>query len=115
MKDEILSLIKWSNKNRIKWININELEFSESNFKDFNNKKYTIKNDISSSVKGSEEKAYEILSIISKIDYEIGILYCSCSFKDGIQLKNRIIRRAKNIVKPYEIISDEGTLIKGIK
>ena len=47
-------------------------------------------------------------------DLELGVHYCSLSFKDGIQLKNRIKRRAKNIAKDYEVISGEGTIIKGV-
>ena len=47
-------------------------------------------------------------------DYEIGVHYCSSSFKDGIQLKNRIRRRASNVAKEFDIITDEGTLLKGV-
>lgn len=36
--------------------------------------------------------------------------YCSSSLKDAVQLRNRIMRRAKNVVKNYEIITDDGTL-----
>lgn len=114
MKNEILSLINWCNINNIKWININELEFSERNAKNFFLKNYQSKDDNSSSIKGSEDIAYDILSIISEQDYKTGVHYCSCSFKDGVQLANRIIRRAKSIVKTHEVISNEGTLIKGI-
>ncbi len=114
MKNEILSLIKWSASNRINWVNINELEFSERNAEKFSLKKYVAKDDFSSSILGSETTALEVISKTSENDYEIGVHYCSCSFKDGIQLTNRIIRRAKSIVKNHEVISKEGTLIKGI-
>ncbi len=114
MKNEIVSLIKWSGRNDIEWVNINELEFSERNFEKFSIKNYTPKNDISSSVNGSEDTSYEILSEISEGDYQIGVHYCSCSFKDGVQLSNRIMRRAKNIVNKHEVISNDGTLIKGV-
>jgi len=52
--------------------------------------------------------------MVAQNDFKIGVHYCSSSFKDGIQLSNRIKRRAKNVAKDYEIISDEGTLIKGV-
>jgi hypothetical protein len=114
MKDEILSLIKWSNDNYINWININELEISERNVKKFLERNFKNKNDFSSTIDGSENIAYDILKIISECDYEIGIHYCSCSFKEGVQLTNRLKRRAKSIVKKHEFISNEGTLIKGV-
>jgi pyruvate formate-lyase activating enzyme-like uncharacterized protein len=114
MKDEMLSLIKWSNDNCINWININELEISERNAKKLLGMNFINKNNFSSTIKGSEDIAYEILKKISQCDYEIGVHYCSCSFKEGIQLTNRLKRRAKRIVKKHEIVSNEGTLIKGV-
>ena len=40
--------------------------------------------------------------------------YCSSSFKDATQLRNRILRRARNTATGLEIISEEGTFIKGV-
>lgn len=40
--------------------------------------------------------------------------YCSASFKDGIQLRRRIMRRAQNTATDLEIITDDGTFIIGI-
>jgi pyruvate formate-lyase activating enzyme-like uncharacterized protein len=114
MKKEVISLINWADKIGIKWINLNEFEFSETNAKELIKKSFTVKNDISAAVKGSQELAKNIIDIVSKKDYEIGIHYCSSSFKDGIQLRNRIKRRAKNVAKKYEIITKDGTLLKGI-
>ncbi len=40
--------------------------------------------------------------------------YCSSRFKDGVQLKRRIKRRAKNTRKESDIVTEEGLFIKGI-
>lgn len=114
LKKETISLINWANSNKIKWINLNELEFSETNAKELIKKNFNVKNDISAAVKGSQELAYEIIDIISKKDFKVGVHYCSSSFKDGIQLRKRIKRRAKNVARNYEIITDDGTLLKGV-
>jgi len=114
MDAEIFSLIYWANDIGINWINLNELEFSETNAENLKNKDFSVKDDVSSAVKGSQETAYNIIEMVSKEDFKIGVHYCSSSFKDGIQLKNRILRRANNIVKKYEIITKDGTLLKGI-
>ena len=111
---ETLLLINWADSIGIKWVNLNELEFSETNAKELIKKNYTVKDDISAAVKGSQESANKIIDIVSKKDLEIGVHYCSSSFKDGIQLRNRIKRRAKNVAKKYEIITKDGTLLKGI-
>jgi len=114
MENETFSMIKWADNIGIKWINLNELEYSETNADKLNKKGYTVKDDLSSAVKGSQETAIKIFKMCSKHNFKAGVHYCSSSFKDGIQLRNRIKRRAKNVAKDFEIITDEGTLIKGI-
>jgi len=114
MEKQIISLIKWSDKNNINWVNLNELEFSETNAEKLNSRNYHVKDDISSAVKNSEDTAYKILENLSKENIDIGVHYCSSSFKDGVQLRNRIKRRAKNISKKYETITEDGTLLAGI-
>ncbi len=114
MDDEIISLIKWANEMGIKWVNLNELEYSETNARILNDKGFTVKNDISAAVNGSQELAYSIINSISEKDYDIGVHYCSSSFKDATQLRNRVKRRAKNIARKYEVITDDGTILKGV-
>jgi len=111
-KEEILQLIKWANDIGIDWVNLNELEYSETNAAFLNDKGFTVKDDISSAVKTSQEIAYELIKETSCLD--IGVHYCSSSFKDGIQLRNRIKRRAKSIARKTDIITDDGTILKGI-
>ena len=114
MEKEIFTLIQWAESIGIKWINLNELEFSETNAKKLKDKGYKVKDDISSAVKGSQETANKVIKMIGNENFKTGVHYCSSSFKDGIQLRNRIKRRAKNVAKEYEIISEDGTLIKGL-
>ena len=109
---EIIGLIKWADENHVKWVNLNELEYSETNLEELNRRGYTVKNDVSAAVKGSQETAYRVLNEVKNLD--VGVHYCSSSFKDGVQLKNRLKNRAKNTAKKYEIVTDEGTLLKGI-
>jgi len=112
MEKDIFSLILWANEADIKWINLNELEFSETNADKLKEMGFTVKDDISAAVKGSQETAIRVIELIKNL--EIGVHYCSSSFKDGIQLRNRIKRRAKSIAKEYEIITEQGTILKGI-
>ncbi len=104
------ALIKYADKIGLDFVNLNELEFSEGNWKKLREKGYDVKDDISSAVKGSEELALDLLSL----DVSIPIHYCSSSFKDKVQLRKRIMRRARNIARPYDLITDDGTLIKGV-
>jgi len=111
---DIVSLISWADKNRIDWVNLNELEYSEGNYTHLNQLGYMYKSDISASVHGSEITALKIIQYCSSQDLTVGVHYCSSKFKDAIQLKNRITRRAQRTAKPYDVITPDGTLLRGI-
>jgi hypothetical protein len=111
MEKPLLSLVSYLDSVGADFINLNELEFSETNCKALLARGCRVKDDVSSGVAGSEKMA---LGIIKKADADIPIHYCSASYKDGVQLRNRIMRRAKNTAMPSDIISDEGLLVKGI-
>lgn len=72
-------------------------------------KGYIVKNELSFAVKGSKETA---LNIIKK-HRRSNIHFCSSTFKDDVQLRRRLIRCAKNICTNYQMITDDGTIIKG--
>jgi len=110
LKEETYHMLKEVDKYGIDFINLNELEFSYTNVNELSKYGYVAKSDVSSAVKGSEEMAYEIL----EWGIETPLHYCSASFKDAIQLRKRILRRARNVVKKYEIITEDGTLLKGV-
>ncbi len=111
---EILSLISWADRQGLRWVNLNELEFSERNCNEFLTRGYQVKNTISAAVKGSQQTADKIIRMVQKENLKIGVHYCSVSFKDGVQLKNRLLRRANHVATPYDVITKEGTLIKGV-
>jgi pyruvate formate-lyase activating enzyme-like uncharacterized protein len=113
-KAEILKLANELEIIGVHFLNLNELEYSTTNFEALNARGYTVKNDISSAVKGSESLAKAIIKKLSDKKFKMALHYCSSSYKDAIQLRNRIMRRAKNIAKKYHIITKDGTLLKGI-
>ncbi|MHA1269674.1 MAG: radical SAM protein [Candidatus Helarchaeota archaeon] len=109
--DEIMQFIKYLNDLKgIKFVNLNELEMCDANSESLKERNFALK-DIAS-VKGSHELAFKILKDAS--DLNINIHYCSAFVKGGVQLRNRMKRRAKNTRAPYEEISDEGLFIKGV-
>ena len=74
-------------------------------------RRFKVKDDVSASVKGSERMA---LRLLRSAPAGLPTHYCSSSFKDGIQLRRRIMRRAKNVMRPLDILTKDGTLIIGI-
>lgn len=108
---KLIVLAKHLDSLGVDFLNLNELEYSETNCDALNKMGFTVKNDISSAVKGSEKTA---ISVMKKLDVDMALHYCSSSFKDAVQLRNRIKRRAKNVAKKYEIITKDGTILKGV-
>jgi pyruvate formate-lyase activating enzyme-like uncharacterized protein len=113
MEKEILALLMWADQHSVRWVNLNELEFSERNCKAFTTLGYTVKDGISAAVRGSQRTALKVLRTVQKKNLALGVHYCSVSFKDGVQLRNRLKRRAGNIARPYDVVTGDGTLIKG--
>jgi hypothetical protein len=110
-KNKIMVLAKYLDNLGVDFLNLNELEFSETNYDALNKMGFTVKKDISSAVKGSEKTAMDVMK---NLDVDMALHYCSSSFKDAVQLRNRIMRRAKNIAKKYDIVTKDGTILKGI-
>ncbi|MBN1280760.1 MAG: radical SAM protein [Candidatus Thermoplasmatota archaeon] len=110
---EIQSLITWADHQGVRWVNLNELEFSERNCEAFRRRRYQVKSDISAAVKGSAQTALNVLHWVQEQNLDIGVHYCSVSFKDGVQLRNRIKRRARSVARAYDVITNDGTLLKG--
>jgi len=111
-RPDLEGAIRFSDESDLDFVNLNELEFSETNWRTLRRLGYDVKkeNDVSSGVEGSEPLALDLL----KMDATVPLHYCSSSFKDGIQLRRRIMRRAKNVRRPHEILTDDGTLLKGV-
>ena len=110
--DELVSAISFADVAKLDFVNLNELEFSETNWRSLRALGFDTKeeNDISSGVSGSEELAMDLLHLGT----DIPLHYCSSAFKDGVQLRRRIMRRGKNVARPHEILTRDGTLLKGV-
>lgn len=141
IKQNYLKLIDFLATQKIDFLNLNELEISDTNACKLVEKGFKTKDKYSYGVKGSEELAKELLRYIdmkNKQDkhnvklaeaikkteniqaenihinnYAFDVHYCTCKLKDGVQLRNRIKRRAKNAAKAYDEIDEDGMLIRG--
>jgi len=96
------------------FFNINELEISETNFKELDEKGFRLKEGTFAAVEGSEETALKVLDWCRENVRKLSVHYCPTWIKDGVQLRNRLLRRAKNVARPYQEITEEGLLYFGI-
>jgi len=110
-KRETIKLLNYF-KDKVNFINLNELEISDNNASKLGELDYCTKDDISYGIKGSEELAEELLKHLD--NEKIKVHYCTARLKDAVQMKNRLILRAKSIARYYETINDDGTITRAI-
>lgn len=96
-----------------RFVNLNELEFSDTNLVELKARRFEIRSDESMAVKGSETLAKEVMRWAAG-HTSLSVHYCPSSLKDGVQLRNRLKRRARNVARPHEVITEEGLLFKGV-
>ncbi|MDD1744180.1 MAG: radical SAM protein [Methanomassiliicoccales archaeon] len=103
-------LIRYADRIGLAFVNLNELEFSETNYLALRKRGIDTGDGSSSSALGSRELARRMM----RLDVKIPIHYCSSSFKDSVQLRNRLKRRARRIARAGDLMTPEGTLLKGV-
>ncbi|MDR0768272.1 MAG: hypothetical protein LBE57_07640 [Methanosarcinales archaeon] len=88
------------------------MEFSDTNAEALKRRGYVLKNDESNTVLGSAE--------IAKHAFDAGcsaggakMNFCSSRFKDAIQLRLRLLRTAQQFARPFDEITEDGTIIFG--
>lgn len=108
---ETKKLIDFAKKHNFKFINLNELEISDTNDTRLSQRKYKLKDNISYAIKKSEETALKLVEYGNKINFPVH--YCSCQFKDAVQLANRLRLRAESIRKSYDYVDEEGMITTG--
>jgi len=109
---KICSLIDYLEKIEAKFINLNELEFSERNVKAMESRGFKLRNNSLTAVSSSRETALTVLK--HAIPMNINVHFCTADLKMNFQLRNRLINRANNIKKPFEKVTRDGFLKKGI-
>jgi pyruvate formate-lyase activating enzyme-like uncharacterized protein len=110
MRRGLVNLIRWAEASDLDFVNLNEMEFSETNKGRLRAKGYRVGRGKSYGVAGRDRAARDILSR----DWDITVHYCTSAYKDSWQLRERIKRRAKNVSQPWDVVTKDGTLVKGV-
>ncbi|MDD4651337.1 MAG: radical SAM protein [Methanothrix sp.] len=90
------------------FLNVNELEFSETNYAGLAAAGF-VPEDLGCAAEGSRDVAIEHF-----LKDDIQAHFCPSCFKDAVQLKERLLRRANRTARPFDYVSDEGTIIHGV-
>ena len=95
----------------VDFVNLNELEFSETNEDKLHERSYELDPRNGWGVRGSRAVAERI---VRESRLRVPVHYCSSRFKDGVQLKQRLLRRAARTAPSFARVTDEGTMVLGI-
>ncbi len=107
---DLIALAKYAVSAGAGFVNLNELEFSETNWDMMDGHGYKVRDDLSAAVLGSEETAVKVMEALP----DAPIHFCSSTFKDSVQLRNRLRRRAEHTAHEYDVVTDDGTVLKGV-
>ena len=108
--EELKSFIAWLDSIGAEFINLNELEVSERNIRGIITR--GLRPDPSKPVvKGSEEAGLELVRWASREKLRITVHYCPAAYKDRVQLRARLLRKALRLRRPYEEVTSEGMLL----
>ncbi len=95
----------------IDFVNLNELEISDAEA--FKIKNVHVRNSMYYGAAGSQEVAFELLKYINKKYPKMNVHFCTCKLKDKVQLGERLKRRAVNAAHKFDIVTGDGTLLRG--
>lgn len=95
-------------KNTGAFLNLNELEFSETNQMALEELGFLPQENHSGAI-GSAEIAWEHFR-----KSNLKVHFCPSRFKDAVQLRERLKRRAERVARPFDHLTEDGTLIYGI-
>lgn len=94
------------------FINLNQLEFCPQNAFQMRQRGFRVAGGSMAAAEGSEGAAMEVVRWSESEGIDFPVHYCSSSVKDAVQTKNRLIRRAKNVARPWEEQLGDGLVGK---
>jgi uncharacterized protein len=95
----------------VDFVNLNELEFSETNEAVMQERGYRSDPRNGWGVRGSRAVAERV---VRELRLSIPVHYCSSRFKDGVQLRQRLLRRAERTAPNFAERTDDGTVRLGV-
>jgi len=108
---ELRRLLRTLEEIGVDFVNLNELEFSETNEEALTGRGYHVDPRNGWGVRGSRATAERI---VREMRLSVPVHYCSSRFKDGVQLRQRLLRRAERTAPPFAERTRDGTVVLGV-
>ena len=108
---ELRRLLRSLDRIGVDFVNLNELEFSETNESKLIERGYRTDARNGWGVRGSRAVAARV---VREMHLSVPVHYCSSRFKDGVQLRQRLLRRAERTAPGFAVRTTDGTVLLGI-
>lgn len=108
---ELRRLLRALDALHLDFINLNEMEFSSTNEAALHDRGYRIDTWNGWGVKGSRATAE---TLVREMRLSTPLHYCSSRFKDSVQLRQRLLRRAERTAPSFAHRTADGTVVLGI-
>ena len=107
--EELKRLIERLDRMGVEFINLNELEASERNMRQLILRGYRVSGS-KPVVEGSREAGEAVVRWAAEKGLRISVHFCPAVYKDSVQMRLRLVRKAMRIRKGYEEVTPEGML-----
>ncbi len=107
----ILNIIERADRLGVKFVNLNELEATETNIESLLLRGFRVGDD-GRSVVGSAEVAKRAVELAAKRGLSVSVHFCPTVFKDSVQHRLRLLRKATTCVGPNESVTEDGLLVR---
>ncbi|MBT5183589.1 MAG: radical SAM protein [Euryarchaeota archaeon] len=109
--EKLHALLLQLNDSPVEFLNLNELEITIGNQQNMDVRGFNLAGGITAAAEGSAALAIELKEASEGMDFHVK--FCTSSYKDSGQLRNRFKRRGEATLRPYEMFSDDDTIIFG--
>ena len=110
-EDKLMSLLVELNNSPVEFLNINELEITIGNQNNMDVRGFNLAGAITAAAEGSAELGLKLKNAAKDMNFHVK--FCTAKYKDAGQLRNRFKRRGEATLRPYEILSDDDTILFG--
>ena len=110
-EEKLFALLESMDKSPVQFLNLNELEITVGNQDNMDVRGFNLAGGITAAAAGSAELAVRLKKAAENMDFHVK--FCTSFYKDAGQLRNRFRRRANATLRPYEVLSEDDTIIFG--
>ena len=110
-EEQLFALLDALHDSPVDFLNLNELEITVGNQENMDVRGFNLSGGITAAAEGSAELALRLKEAAKELDFHLK--FCSARYKDAGQLRARFRRRGQANLRPYEVLSDDDTILFG--